>query len=69
MTSRKEKIIKLEKFFSGKAVKAKFIVVFKTLINGIHQKPFKNTTEFNEHVQELRTKYEEVLVWEENKTY
>jgi hypothetical protein len=67
--TRIEKIRQLEKFFSGRTVKAKSIVVFKTLINGEYQAPFKNAKEFEKHVQELKTKYEEVIVWEEDKTY
>lgn len=67
--TRIDKIKQLEKFFSGKSVKAKTIVVFKILKDGEYQEPFKNAKEFDKHVQQLKTKYGEVIVWEEDKTY
>lgn len=72
MTNRANKIKSLSKFFNDEKpiLKQETKVVFNITANGKRIEPKGMTDEqFENHVNDLKSQYSDVLVWEEVKTY
>jgi hypothetical protein len=70
--SRAEKIHSLSKFFNDEVriMKQETKIVFRVTANGKLIEPKAMTEQqFEDHVNNLRTQYADVLVWEEDKEY